>query len=430
MECVRTVSYSIMINGEPATPFEAARGLRQGDPMSPLLFAIGMEYWSRMLNGLKMIKEFHYHPRCSKLGISHLCFADDLLLFSRVYFGGVTQAAQASILSKLGYSYGELPFKYLGIPLATQKISLIQWQPLISKITAKISFWTARKLSYASRAQLIQTILFGLQAFWAQIYIIPNKVIKIIEAHCGSYLWSGSNAITKKALVAWDNLCSPKSVGGLNITNMYIWNRAAIAKHWWDIEHKQDKMWIRWIHTYYIKQQAMKCVQAITARTTVPWKCMMFQNTARPKVVFTIWLKLLGRLLTVERLAKWGIEVKPKCCLCQMHDETREHLFVQCEFTKKVWRRVGQWMQMQYYNPVNWGQDQQWLIHNLKGKSRKAQIFKLVCTEATYAIWIERNARIFEKHSRTWEPIAKEVMYVACVRATPTTMTFIALDSS
>ncbi|XP_060180625.1 uncharacterized protein LOC132610342 [Lycium barbarum] len=239
---------------------------------------------------------------------------------------------------------------------------------------------------------------------------------------------------------------------------MYIRNRATIAKHWWDIEHKQDKMWIRWIHTYYIKQQAMESVQvpkqaswlvrkifearhlinqmpiqptrkslirqiyyqSITARTTVPWKCMMFQNAARPKAVFTIWLQLLGRLLTVERLAKWRIEVEPKCCLCQMHDETREHLFVQCEFTKKVRRRVGQWMQMQYYNPVNWGQHQQWLIHNSKGKYRKAQIFKLVYTEATYAIWIEKNARIFEKHSRTWEPIAKEVMYVACVRATVT----------
>ncbi|XP_059281002.1 secreted RxLR effector protein 78-like [Lycium ferocissimum] len=58
LECVSTVSYSIIINGEPTLPFEAARGLRQGDPMSPFLFAIGMEYLSRMLNGLKEIKEF------------------------------------------------------------------------------------------------------------------------------------------------------------------------------------------------------------------------------------------------------------------------------------------------------------------------------------------------------------------------------------
>ncbi|XP_060212233.1 uncharacterized protein LOC132639857 [Lycium barbarum] len=264
-------SYSIIINGEPTVPFEAARGLRQGNPMSPFLFAIGMEYLSRMLNGLIDIKEFQFHPKCAKLGLSHLCFADDLLLFTRgdlpsvsvmhkyftifsqasglqenlgkssVYFGGVKQADRESILSRLGYSHGTLPFKYLGVPLSTQKISLIQWQPLLSRITARISSWTARKLSYAGRIQLIKSVLFGIQAFWAQLFIFPAKVLKLLEAHYRSYLWSGSGTITKKALVAWERVCMPKSVGGLNITNLYLWNRATIAKQWWDIEHKQDK---------------------------------------------------------------------------------------------------------------------------------------------------------------------------------------------
>ncbi|XP_019255202.1 PREDICTED: uncharacterized protein LOC109233795 [Nicotiana attenuata] len=43
LACVKTVSYSIIINGEPSEPFPAAKGLRQGDPMSPFLFAIAME---------------------------------------------------------------------------------------------------------------------------------------------------------------------------------------------------------------------------------------------------------------------------------------------------------------------------------------------------------------------------------------------------
>nr|XP_019069479.1 uncharacterized protein LOC109120276 [Solanum lycopersicum] len=63
--------------------FEAAKGLRQGDPMSPFLFAIAMEYLSRTLKGLRDDKQFKYHPKCSKLDVTHLCFADDLLLFAR-----------------------------------------------------------------------------------------------------------------------------------------------------------------------------------------------------------------------------------------------------------------------------------------------------------------------------------------------------------
>ncbi|XP_019252882.1 PREDICTED: uncharacterized protein LOC109231696 [Nicotiana attenuata] len=123
---------------------------------------------------------------------------------SSIYFGGVAQDVQDQILKFLGFLEGELPFRYLGITLATKKISLIQWQPLINKMVAKITSWTAKKLSYAGRAQLIQTVLFGIQAYWAQLFVIPSKVLNTIEAYCRSYLWSGTNTITRKALLAWE----------------------------------------------------------------------------------------------------------------------------------------------------------------------------------------------------------------------------------
>lgn len=44
IECVQTVNYTILVNGEPTTPFDIARGLRQGDPISLYLFAIAIEY--------------------------------------------------------------------------------------------------------------------------------------------------------------------------------------------------------------------------------------------------------------------------------------------------------------------------------------------------------------------------------------------------
>ncbi|XP_075080185.1 uncharacterized protein LOC142165724 [Nicotiana tabacum] len=184
----KTVNYSIVVNGEPTKSFNTAKGLKQGDPMSPFLIFIAMEYLSRNLANLKMVNEFKYHPRCAKLGITHLSFTDDLLLFaggdlksvqavqqkfyqftqvcrlqanlnkSEAYFGGVPTEDRQQILQLLGLSTGELPFKYLCVSLSTKKLSVLQWQPLIDKITAKT-------LSYAGRVQLVQSILFGIQAF-------------------------------------------------------------------------------------------------------------------------------------------------------------------------------------------------------------------------------------------------------------------------
>lgn len=77
MECVQTVSYSIGINGEYTSPFAAARGLRQGDPRSPYIFAIAMEYLSRALKELQHDKGYRYHPKCAKVQLTHLCYADD-----------------------------------------------------------------------------------------------------------------------------------------------------------------------------------------------------------------------------------------------------------------------------------------------------------------------------------------------------------------
>lgn len=91
----------------------------------------------------------------------------------------------------------------------------------------------------------MQTVLFGVQAYWAQLFVLPAKVLKTINAYCRSYIWSGCNTISKKALVSREKVCAPKSVGGLGLVNLQLWNKVAIAKNYCDLAHKQDKLWLK-----------------------------------------------------------------------------------------------------------------------------------------------------------------------------------------
>lgn len=81
--CVTSASYSIKVNNVLEGFILGKRGLRQGCPMSPYLFTIVIEYLSRLIYSKTLNPNFNLHPKCGNPRITHLCFADDLILFCR-----------------------------------------------------------------------------------------------------------------------------------------------------------------------------------------------------------------------------------------------------------------------------------------------------------------------------------------------------------
>ncbi|XP_075074502.1 uncharacterized protein LOC142162093 [Nicotiana tabacum] len=156
-----------------------------------------MEYLTRLLKTLKYNPDFNCHPRCAKLNLVQLGFADDLLLFcmgdvisakllyacfdsfskasgliakqgkSFIYFGGVAPNILQEILQTLGLQAGTLPFRYLRLSLSSKRLSIGQCQPLLDKMTGRISIWIAKLLSYAGRLQLIKSVLTAIQNLWS-----------------------------------------------------------------------------------------------------------------------------------------------------------------------------------------------------------------------------------------------------------------------
>jgi len=83
MACITSVYFKIHINGQDHESFKGGRGLKQGEPLSPLLFVLSMEYLSRLLAKTSLNSKFKFHPSCKKIQLTHLIFADDLILFSK-----------------------------------------------------------------------------------------------------------------------------------------------------------------------------------------------------------------------------------------------------------------------------------------------------------------------------------------------------------
>ena len=167
MLCVSTVSYKFNINGVYTRSMPAKRGVRQGDPLSPMLFVIVMEYLTRTLDLLQLNHNFNYHSKCEKLKITSLTFVDDLLLFARgdktsvqllmdrfrqfsastglkenpqkcnIFFGSVDENSKTEIKAVTGFNEGRFPFRYLGIPLTTKRVAVHQYDCLLEKMITR-----------------------------------------------------------------------------------------------------------------------------------------------------------------------------------------------------------------------------------------------------------------------------------------------------
>ncbi|KAH0714742.1 hypothetical protein KY284_007647 [Solanum tuberosum] len=49
--------------------------------------------------------------------------------------------------------------------------------PLVEKMTARIKYWTTKFLPYSGRVQLIKSVIFEMQTYWAQVFLLPKKVV-------------------------------------------------------------------------------------------------------------------------------------------------------------------------------------------------------------------------------------------------------------
>lgn len=277
--CICSPSFMIGYNGSVQGYFKGRRGLRQGDPLSPYLFVIAMNVLSIMLNKAAHDLKFNYHSKCSSSKLTHLCFADDLLIFidgslesvqnvlqilrefelrsglavsvekSSFFASGLTQQELDVIKVSTGMPHGQLPVRYLGVPLTSKKLSIQNCEVMIQQVKGRLNSWSAKSLSFAGRLLLIKTVIAGINNFWCSSFILPKACINRINSLCGLFLWRGKAEGPSAARVAWEKVTKPKSNGGLGIKDLSTWNKASCLKLVWLLFFQSGSVWVAWFKT-------------------------------------------------------------------------------------------------------------------------------------------------------------------------------------
>jgi hypothetical protein len=222
------------------------RGVRQGDPLSPLLYIFGSDLLQSAINDMVVHGTLSWPIETNDLDFSIIQYIDDTLLILRDDVAQVKalkdtlEKYSKSIGLRITYSklqmipinvddelmvqlseefrcqVGSMPFTYLGLPLETTRPIMSDLMPLVCRLERKLSS-SSSFLAHGARLQLINFALASMPLhFLCSLQLSPGftKQLDRILRQC---LWRDFENANKPSLAAWEMVCKSKQKGGLVI---------------------------------------------------------------------------------------------------------------------------------------------------------------------------------------------------------------------
>ncbi|KAL5716607.1 hypothetical protein ACHQM5_009747 [Ranunculus cassubicifolius] len=268
---IQSSRFSIILNGGPVGFFATGRGLKQGDPLSPILFAFAQDILSRALNQLFEENQVKYMVRRKGVnGPTHLMFADDVFLFAngqikgikvlynllksyqkssgqilntdkcKTFLGCMNTSQRNEIKAITGINEGVWPETYLGVPLFKGTPRRRHIQILVDKIRKRASAWLGRQLSFQGRNVIATSVLGSIPIHNLGIYKWPVSCTNEAAKSIRNFSWSGNPMIRKGVTLNFDSVCKPREEGGLNLRMFKELNDALLMKLAWHVLNGTD----------------------------------------------------------------------------------------------------------------------------------------------------------------------------------------------
>lgn len=207
--CLRTGVSSVLVNGIEGRKFVCKRGLRQGDPLSPLLFVLVADVFARMLLRSKEKMDIRGLGNFDN-GILTLQYADDTILFSMPQLEKIRNLKLILYLfenvSGLNINFnkseaiwlegdeekrliakcfncriGKMPLVYLGIPIKVGRMNKEDWRPLLDKVEKLLPNWKGACLSRGGRLTLVNSVLSDSPSYWMSYFRLPCWLVDKID---------------------------------------------------------------------------------------------------------------------------------------------------------------------------------------------------------------------------------------------------------
>ncbi|KAL9672679.1 hypothetical protein QQ045_028931 [Rhodiola kirilowii] len=437
--CLQSTSYSILINGEMHDFFEGRRGIRQGDPLSPFLFTIAMECLFRMLLKLTKAEGFYHHPKCHRINLSHIMFADDLIVFSsgrnsaisaiknvvskflscsglaincqksHLFPGGMCKTKSEWAERTIGTSASPLPVRYLGLPLTSKSLRKKDCDIIIERITARLDCWSNMLLSRAGRRVLVASVLQAMVFFWARVCILIKTVIQAVNSICARFLWKGNSVKKGGHLVKWSDVCISKEEGGLGLKDLGNMNMAMVINQIWGKCREVGLQCIS-INNNVVRWRGTG--DGFGVKDTYNMLTVHNETVDRFRLVwnsYNEWLVVQNKIMTIDRLSHWGVQTSNFCALCDTGIESRDHLFFECTYSQDVWSKVLGFLHI--FPTFN-----RWdlLIPWFKGMPQtrlKTKMSAAATTRVMNGVWVARNKKIFREEVTPSARIIQETIW-------------------